>query len=365
MMLAHRLSGVLFVAVAVLLAACGGGEAGDTDQASAGDAEGGAGGEDMADGIIEIEMSDTPAITTGGVLMVAEGMGFDEENGLSLERASYAGSAAQGEAIAAGGHEFGHIADSTFATLYDAGVPIRVLSQSVDSSRQIQLVAREELGIESPEDLEGLTFGLTFGSGADVLLSRILDNAGIDQAAVEKVDLTPPDIVSTYARGDIDAYVTWPPALVEAQREVDSVVLHDSQDSYFPADSGPDQTVGTHILVWATEDFIASNPEAVQRYFAMARQTIDFINDPESRPQAIDVISETLDTDRDIVEQTVEEWITYQLQIDDTMLQNLEDTAQFLRERDALTQDPAVQEWFDTGPLKEFDASLIETEVGG
>jgi taurine transport system substrate-binding protein len=78
------------------------------------------------------------------------------------------------------------------------------------------LVAREGSGIEKPEDLKGKRVGVPFVSTSHFhLLVGMQQVWNINPREVSILNMTPPQMVAAWQRGDIDAGYVWPPALSE------------------------------------------------------------------------------------------------------------------------------------------------------
>ena len=78
------------------------------------------------------------------------------------------------------------------------------------------LVAREGSGIEKPEDVKGKKVGVPFVSTSHFhLLVGLQQVWNINPREVSILNMTPPQIVAAWQRGDIDAAYVWPPALTE------------------------------------------------------------------------------------------------------------------------------------------------------
>jgi taurine transport system substrate-binding protein len=81
------------------------------------------------------------------------------------------------------------------------------------------LIARNGSGIEKPEDLKGKKVAVPFVSTSHFHLLVALEKVWkINPRDVTILNLTPPQIVAAWERGDIDAAYVWPPALSKIEK---------------------------------------------------------------------------------------------------------------------------------------------------
>jgi ABC-type nitrate/sulfonate/bicarbonate transport system substrate-binding protein len=69
-------------------------------------------------------------------------------------------------------------------------------------------VARKSSGVESPVDLRGKKIGVSMGTTGQFVLEAGLEEKGLDRGEYKAVNLSPPDMVAGFQRGDLDAICT-------------------------------------------------------------------------------------------------------------------------------------------------------------
>ncbi len=74
------------------------------------------------------------------------------------------------------------------------------------------LVAKKGSGIDAVGDLRGHTVATAFGTTAHYALLEAMKHAGVVQDELTLLDMTGPDIIAAWQRGDIDATYVWQPA---------------------------------------------------------------------------------------------------------------------------------------------------------
>ncbi len=67
--------------------------------------------------------------------------------------------------------------------------------------------------ITAPQDMVGKTIAVPFGSTTHFHMMFALEQFGLDAKKVNVIDMSPPDMVAAWMRGDIDGGFVWDPAL--------------------------------------------------------------------------------------------------------------------------------------------------------
>lgn len=156
-------------------------------------------------------------------------------------------------ALASGNVPIGVIGSTGIAAASTRGVDMELFWILDNIGKSEALVAREGSGIEKPEDMKGKKVGVPFVSTAHFhLLVGLQDVWKINPREVEILNMTPPQIVAAWQRGDIDAAYVWPPALSEILKS--GKVIADSEE--IGAKSVP-----TFDGLVADKGFAKANPE--------------------------------------------------------------------------------------------------------
>jgi NitT/TauT family transport system substrate-binding protein len=106
-----------------------------------------------------------------------------------------------------------------------ANPDIRVILTVAEYSYRI--IARRSAGIASASDLRGKKIATQLNSSAHFSIVKMLRGAGLSEADVTVVGLTPPEMPAALARGDVDAVSIWEPAAEKsvAALGADAVIL--------------------------------------------------------------------------------------------------------------------------------------------
>ncbi|MBC2885301.1 taurine ABC transporter substrate-binding protein [Ochrobactrum sp. CM-21-5] len=139
-----------------------------------------------------------------------------KEAGYTIDWRQFASGGDISTALASGNVPIGVIGSTGIAAAATRGVELELFWILDNIGKSEALVAREGSGIEKPEDIKGKKVGVPFVSTSHFHLQvGMQDVWNINQRDVEILNMTPPQIVAAWQRGDIDAAYVWPPALSE------------------------------------------------------------------------------------------------------------------------------------------------------
>ncbi len=163
-------------------------------------------------------------------------------------------------ALAAGDIDFGDLGSSPLAIAATRQLPITSIVLISRLGRSEALVARRGAGIAGPGDLIGKRVATPFVSTSHYSLLAALQHWRIDPAAVQILNLSPPQIAAAWARHDIDAAYVWDPALGRLKGNGRIMVGSDQVAAW-----------GSPTFdVWVTrQDFARRDPAAVGAFVAV------------------------------------------------------------------------------------------------
>jgi sulfonate transport system substrate-binding protein len=220
---------------------------------------------------------------TGSVKFIGEGQGFIErefgKDGIKFEFVQFTYGPPIIEALATGDLDFGLVGDMPIVTAIANGLPVQsVFKHGIDPNSNILLVPVNS-PIQSIYDLKNKRIGTGIGSSAHHFLILLLEQAGISVDDVEIVNLTPTDLGSALATGQLDAGTTWEPySTIFISRGFARAVIKSE---------GIKQNTNNEV---ASKEFIEKNPDLTARYLKVLLEINDFIQ--QDRLRAIKIISE-------------------------------------------------------------------------
>lgn len=198
-------------ALVLVLAACGGAaetaSGGGTDDAAEG---GDAAGAESAELRFIFPNDGQPGIIFYPYF-VAEDLGFFEEENLTVTAIPSDGSSAATQQMVAGQADAGTPFSASVLEAFVEGLDSRyVYTYSTGQNFGISVLA--DSGIQSVEDLEGATIGISEADGGEVaVINAALTNAGLDpETAVEMIPIGQgnPASLAAIENGEVDAYAS-------------------------------------------------------------------------------------------------------------------------------------------------------------
>jgi len=114
-------------------------------------------------------------------------------------------------AMASGSIDISLNGSSPTAAGYSRGVDLQVVYIYDNINDAEALVVNDK--ITAPQDMVGKTIAVPFGSTTHFHMMFALEQFGLDAKKVNVIDMSPPDMVAAWTRGDIDGGFVWDPAL--------------------------------------------------------------------------------------------------------------------------------------------------------
>lgn len=173
----------------------------------------GCGSEEAAD---EIHIGYFPNFTHITTVVALENGYFEEEMGeeVSIETSTFPDGSAFMEAMSTQDIDIGTVGPSPATTTYLRNPEHEIIAGAVNGGAV--LATREDSGIESVEDLDGMRVAIpTIGSTQDIMLREALDDVGLkvddEGGTVSLVPQAPADTSTLFLQGDVDAAATQEP----------------------------------------------------------------------------------------------------------------------------------------------------------
>lgn len=282
---------------------------------------------------------------TGTVKFIGEGQGFIErefgKDGITFEFVQFTYGPPIIEALATGDLDFGLVGDMPIVTAIANGLPVQsVFKHGIDPNSNILLVPVNS-PIQSIYDLKNKRIGTGIGSSAHHFLVLLLERAGISVDDVEIVNLTPNDLGSALAAGQLDAGTTWEPySTIFVSRGFARAVIKSE---------GIKQNTNNEV---ASKEFIEKNPELTARYLKVLLEINDFIQ--QDRLRAIKIISEGSGLEESSLRPTVLANV-YNPHFTAYDWEQMEKTKQFLLSRDLIERDFDIKTLYTDKYLNEAE----------
>lgn len=221
--------------------------------------------------------------------MVAQAKGWFEEtfrpHGVSsVEYTSFQALAALNEAIGAGRVDIIFEAEPPAIIGRAVGNDLRVTGISCSLTQEI--VVRSDSEIQQTPDLRGARLTVPAGTSSHYNVLAILGDAGVSDADLEIIDMTPPDARVAFETGEVDAWAIWPPWVEQQLVAGTGRVL-------------PDATAQIHSIMSIRGPFEDAHPEIAEAALDVLDRAKEWIRaNPEEAQQ---IVAQTLKLDIEVI----------------------------------------------------------------
>lgn len=273
--------------LAVLAAACGGGNQGG-DAGAAGDsgttggtdaggasteAAGEEGTEEAAAEPIPMRVSSLSFPSLVPVIpAIIEAQGFDADHGLDLSIEPFADIGAFYAATTTGQVDAGVGGPTVLQNLANEGADIQIVSTFATLEPLLVITANPE--ITSLEDLRGRSLAATVGSAEFQTLAVYARSLGLDlERDVTLVNGSPADVRTQLEAGRVDAGMLWEPGASLALADRDYSIILNGAEAW-------EEMTGERgwELLWAMQrSFIEEYPEAPEAWIAAQQDAVDWL----------------------------------------------------------------------------------------
>jgi taurine transport system substrate-binding protein len=130
--------------------------------------------------------------------------------------------------------QIGEVGSAGIAASVSRGEPLELFWILDDIGSAEALVAKNGSGINSVKDLKGKKIAMPFNSTTHFHTMVALQQAGVNPADVQILNMRPPEVRAAWQRGDIQATFIWDPVLAEVKKD-GKVILTSARSPPTPA----------------------------------------------------------------------------------------------------------------------------------
>lgn len=212
-----------------------------------------------------------------GPFYIARDKGFFQEEGVDIELVIMEDTPSKMGALQAGQIDLVASTADEFPIYMPPGKPLRYILAVDNSKGGDGIIALKD--IASVSDLKGKKVAFETGSVSQFFLNAVLREAGMSEADIEVVNMTATDSGVAFVAGQVDAAVTWEPALSQGANSAKGHLLLSSADkpglitdvvAVTPATAAEHaDELKAFVRAWYRAlDFIKTNPDEANQIMA-------------------------------------------------------------------------------------------------
>lgn len=200
-----------------------------------------------------------------GVIATANKLDLWNKAGIDAKLIPFTNGPTQIQAMAAGSLDVGYIGGGA---MWMPASGQAVIITPNESTFGDYVLARPDANIKTVTDLRGRKVGVPDSGSGEMILSLALGKAGMSFSDIQRIPLDPPNVVSAFVSGQIDAAAIFEPIVSQIRGRVPgTVVIANNKD--FPGN----EFVGAWV---ASNQAAAGKGEAITRFLEVWQQVNDY-----------------------------------------------------------------------------------------
>lgn len=292
----------------------------------------------------EIRIATQPSPIYAPIFIAKENGWLEDDlkkDGVAVKWSSFTSGPPINESFAANQIDIGFLGDTPPIVAKSAGQDNIIFSTSAIGPKAIAVAVQKDSPIKTPADLKGKKIGVTKGSYTHHLLVLVLKNAGLKTDDVKLIHLAPPDLVTTFAKGEIDAAATWDPFLLQLEDAGGKILV-----------DGTGIKEGLLVIV-ANRQYAEANPNAIKKLLLAYNRGNEFIKaNPE---EAAKIVAKHVKLNPEQTAKLLKKF-DYSQPITPTTIAELKKTEEFLFDNSIIRKHVDIDSFVDAKYLK--DAGL-------
>jgi taurine transport system substrate-binding protein len=144
---------------------------------------------------------------------------LEKATGYKINWKQFGGGGEVIKAMASGAVQLGEVGSAGIAAAVSRGEPYELFWILDDIGDAEALVAKNGSGINTVADLKGKKIAMPFNSTTHFHTMVALEQAGVNPAEVQILNMRPPEVRAAWQRGDIQATWIWDPVLSEVKKD--------------------------------------------------------------------------------------------------------------------------------------------------
>jgi taurine transport system substrate-binding protein len=180
---------------------------------------------------------------------------LEKATGYKINWKQFGGGGEVIKAMASGAVQIGEVGSAGIAAAVSRGEPLELFWILDDIGSAEALVAKNGSGINGIADLKGKKIAMPFNSTTHFHTMVALEQAKVNPADVQILNMRPPEVRAAWQRGDIQATFIWDPVLAEVKKD-GKVIMTSGQISSSTGKATFDGYVANKDWAKANKDFM-------------------------------------------------------------------------------------------------------------
>ncbi len=280
-------------------------------------------------------------------ILLAKALGLFQKQGLDVELVKFPYGLDASNALEVGKVDLAAASDVVVLGSIQDGEDIRILA-SISRYDNLDLIIRKDSGFRNVPDLKGKRIGYTFGTQADVDISRLLAFNSLSESDIEPVNLRPGQMLQAIETKKVDAIAVWSPySLMIEDKLKDQVVTIPGQSGY-----------KHYWVLIGRRTFVNDNHAALEKFFAALVAGEYWLQNNEEKAKHL--ISKEMDVNYPAFNRV---WNNQQIivELNQNLLLEMETQARWKLGKSSETRIPipSLLDYFEPGPLKNVKPDAV------
>lgn len=277
-----------------------------------------------------------------------DGYDFFKEVNVEVKHYIFSSGTENNEALICGNIDVNVNSDSKSVVLFNAQGDKVLIIGTVQRGNRYSTIVKEDSSYKKWLDLKGEKVGTRLGTGAEAVLRKYFASRNdLDWENFEWVNIKTEDMIAALAHGQIEAFTVWAPTGEIAEAQGVGKLLRNYGD-----------VAQVPVFIHTTKKFAEKNRELLVRFLMAHLKKAELIkNNPglAAKYAAQAARAKGIDINKDAFE-VVFKRIDFQIEFDDTIIDELMNTAKFLQSQKKIDKIPDF--YWDTSYLEEAKRRL-------
>jgi len=197
------------------------------------------------------------------------------------------------QALKSGSIDYARAGDTPPVTAQSAGTDLAYVAVGSTKAKGSGILVKKNSGINSLKDLKGKKIAYTKGTSSQYLLLQLVEKAGLSVDDVDWVNMDQSSASVAFAKGKIDAWVTWDPYTAQAELTENAKAL------------------STGVGMSNNRDYILSMQKYAKAHKTVSKYLVSYLEDDMQwadthHTKLINMLSKSLKLKKSVVRKMVE-----------------------------------------------------------